>query len=420
MAKNIQRRWMRRARLIWHVLRQGTAAALGALDEVFQSDEPEPAAEQGESREFFYGGQAVIEGVMMRGQYVAAVAVRRPQYRVQAEEVPAGSDGTGPYVATVAVPARRGKTKLRHVLTNGVMLGDRVRLELDRENVFGEITVKEVPLNAALYRGRIARMPFVRGLVLLWDALGLGTRALMWAADVQLEEEEDVDFSLEGAAGTALVIVSLAMGIGLFFVLPAAVSAAVKAVTGLDSKLAADIIEGVIKLALLIGYIWAIGFMEDVKRLYGYHGAEHKTINAYEDGADLTPQVVATYPIQHPRCGTAFLLTLVVLSVAIHIFTGRPDSVIWLLVSRIALILPIAGIAYETIRFTAKHLENPIIRFIIRPNLALQNLTTRQPDTGMLEVGIAALERVLAAERAGVALSEARVTEVSASPSAGD
>jgi len=297
--------------------------------------------------QFSYGGQAVIEGVMMRGQYVAAIAVRNPK---------------------------------------------------------GEIVVREVPLNAALYRGRIARWPFVRGLVMLWDALGLGTRALMWSADVALEEEEDVDFSLEGAAGMGLVVVSLAMGIGLFFVLPAAASAAVKRAVGLDSTLAADIIEGGIKLSLLIGYIWAIGHMNDVRRLFGYHGAEHKTINAYEAGAELTPESVAKFSIQHPRCGTAFLLTLVVLSVIIHAVTGRPGNVPMLLASRVLLIFPIAGLAYEFIRFTAKHLDNPIIKLIIKPNLLLQKLTTREPEPAMLEVAIAALERVLAAERAGAAV----------------
>jgi uncharacterized protein YqhQ len=202
-------------------------------------------------------------------------------------------------------------------------------------------------------------------------------------------------------------------------VLPAAASAAVKDVTGLDSRFAADVIEGVIKLGMLVGYIALIGQMKDVKRLFGYHGAEHKTINAYEGGAELTPDTVATYPIQHPRCGTAFLLTLVVLSVAIHMLTGRPDNVIVLLLSRVGLIFPIAGIAYEVIRFTSKHLENPLVRVIIKPNLALQRLTTRQPDHGMIEVGIAALERVLAAERAGAAAPESTVTIAPAAPLGG-
>ena len=302
-------------------------------------------AEQ-KSPQFSYGGQAVIEGVMMRGQYVAAVAVRNPA---------------------------------------------------------GEIVLHEEPLNAMLYRGRAARMPFVRGLIMLWDALGLGTRALLWSSDVALEEEETI-VSFQGAAGAGLVVVALAMGIGLFFVLPAAASAAVKRAVGLDSTLAADIIEGGIKLSLLIGYIWAIGHMNDVRRLFGYHGAEHKTINAYEAGAELTPESVAKFSIQHPRCGTAFLLTLVVLSVIIHAVTGRPGNVPMLLASRVLLIFPIAGLAYEFIRFTAKHLDNPIIKLIIKPNLLLQKLTTREPEPAMIEVAIAALERVLAAERAGAAV----------------
>lgn len=338
---------MRAGRRVRRALALASAVVLRAADEA--SDSKRPA--------FSYGGQAVIEGVMMRGQYVAAVAVRNPS---------------------------------------------------------GGIVIKEVPLRAALYRGRAARLPFVRGLVLLWDALVLGTSALMWSADVALEEEEDVNFSLEGAAGLGLVVFSLALGIGLFFVLPAAASAAVKELTGLDSTLVADAIEGAIKLSLLIGYIWAIGRMNDVKRLFGYHGAEHKTINAYEAGAELTPAVVERYPIEHPRCGTAFLLTLVVLSVLIHMLTGRPESLPLLLLSRVGLIFPIAGIAYETIRFTSKHLDSRLIQWVIKPNLALQHLTTRQPDHTMLEVGIAALERVLAAERAGAPVAAVRITEATA------
>ncbi len=339
--------------------------------------------------QFSYGGQAVIEGVMMRGRYIAAVAARKPN-RKQISVEPAGA-ALGPCAATVA-----GKA----VLVDGVRLAGPYSGQIETTEIQGGIEVKEIPLNATLYRGRIARMPFVRGLVTLWDSLGLGTRALLWSSDVALSEEEDVEFSMESAAGMGLVIVSLSMGIGLFFVLPAALSAGVREVSGMDSRLFADAVEGVIKLSLLVGYIWAIGQMKDVKRLFGYHGAEHKTINAYEAGAELTPETVSTYPIEHPRCGTAFLLTLVVLSVLIHMLTGRPSNIFLLLLSRIGLIFPIAGIAYEFIRFSAKHLDNPIIRLITRPNLALQHLTTREPDLTMCEVGIAAFEHVLAAERA--------------------
>jgi uncharacterized protein YqhQ len=344
----------RRVRSLRRGLLWSMAGLLRASDEALNQQD-----DGADTREFFYGGQAVMEGVMMRGQYNAAISVRHPS---------------------------------------------------------GAIVTKELPLNAALYRGRVAKLPFVRGLVMLWDALVLGTRALMWSADVALEEEEDIDFSLEGVAGFGLVLVSLVFGIGLFFVLPAAVSEGVLRLTGLDSKLLADIIEGFVKLGMLIGYIWAIGFMGDVKRLFGYHGAEHKTINAYEDGAELVPEVVQTYPIEHPRCGTAFLLTLVSLTVIVHIFTGRPDTLPMLFLSRIGLLFPIAGIAYETIRYTAKNLDKPWVQIMIKPNLALQHLTTREPDRRMVEVGIWSLKRVLEAEQSGVAITESTVMEVVPAP----
>jgi uncharacterized protein YqhQ len=338
-------------------IKWSAVALLRAAQEALNQDKTDPQP----SRPFFYGGQAVIEGVMMRGQYNAAIAVRHPT---------------------------------------------------------GAIVTKEVPLNAALYRGRIARLPFVRGLVMLWDSLVLGTSALMWSADVALEEEEEVEFSLQGAAGYGLVIFSLAMGIGLFVAIPAAASAVFHEFSGVDSRLVADAVEGVIKLGMLVGYIWLIGHMNDVKTLFGYHGAEHKTINAYEAGAELTPEAVKAYPIEHPRCGTAFLLTLVFISVILHMFTGRPDNVILLVLMRVGLIFPIAGIAYETIRFTAKHQNNPIIKLVVKPNLMLQHLTTREPNHRMIEVGITALKRVLAAEQAGVALKEAVVTGAPVSQSA--
>lgn len=290
-------------------------------------------------KQFSYGGQAVIEGVMMRGAHRAAIAVRDPK---------------------------------------------------------GEIVIHEQPLNAALYRGRISRTPFVRGLIGLWDALGLGTRALMWSADVALGEEENVSFN--GPVGYTTLAISLLFGIGLFFVLPTAAASGLESLLGLsDQSFLVNLLEGVVRLLLIVGYIALIGLMPDVKRLFGYHGAEHKTINAYEAGAELVPEVVINYPIEHPRCGTAFLLTVAVISVLVFSLLGRPDF-IWLVISRIVLVPVIAGIAYEFIRFTAKHMDSPIIRAIIIPNLALQHLTTRPPDLTMIEVAIAAFKRVLVSE----------------------
>ncbi len=291
------------------------------------------------SKQFSYGGQAVIEGVMMRGAHKVAVAVRNPK---------------------------------------------------------NEIVIHEQPLNATLYRGRLAKTPFIRGIIGLWDALGLGTRALMWSADVALGEEEKVSFN--GPVGYATLAVSLLFSVGLFFVLPTAAASGLESLLDLNEhSFLVNLLEGVVRLLLIVGYIAVIGLMPDVKRLFGYHGAEHKTINAYEAGAELTPEIVAQYPIEHPRCGTAFLLVVAVVSVLVFSVLGRPP-LIWLILSRVLLVPVIAGIAYEYIRFTARHMDNPIIRAIIIPNLALQHLTTRTPDLTMIEVAIAAFKRVLVSE----------------------
>ena len=304
------------------------------------------------AKPFNYGGQAVIEGVMMRGSHMAAIAVRGPK---------------------------------------------------------GQIHLHTEPLNPRIYSGPIARTPLLRGLIMLWDALGLGIRSLMFSANVALGEEEA---KFEGPIAWGTVAVSLSLGIGLFFLLPAAVGKWLAGPFGLGT-LATNLLEGLIRLLLLVGYIWAIGFMPDLRRVFQYHGAEHKTINAYEAGAPLTPDSVARFPLEHPRCGTAFLLTVVVLSILVFSLVGNPA--LWLrLVSRILLIPVVAGLAYEFIRFTARHIQNPIIRAIVAPNLALQRLTTREPDAAMLEVAIAALERVLESE--GINQPSAVSFQLSAQP----
>ncbi len=285
---------------------------------------------------FNYGGQAVIEGVMMRSSRHLAVAVRSPQ---------------------------------------------------------GEIVLHEEPINSALYSGVWSRIPFIRGLGLLWDSLGLGLRALTFSADIAVGDE--AEFSGPVAWGTMLV--SLALAVGLFFLAPAAAADALHGLAELDSPLTGNLIEGAIRLLLVIGYIWAIGRMPDVKRLFAYHGAEHKAINAYEDGAPLTPESVARYPLEHPRCGTGFLLVVVAISVLLFSLLGRPPILIRL-ASRIILIPVVAGLAYEYIRLLARHIDKPLARLLVKPQLALQRLTTREPSPDMLEVSIAALERVLAAE----------------------
>ena len=288
------------------------------------------------SQQFNYGGQALIEGVMMRGSHRYAVAVRDPG---------------------------------------------------------GEIVMHDEPINSPLYSGVWSRVPFVRGLGMLWDSLGLGMRALTFSADVAAGDE--AEFSGPLAWGT--MAISLVIFLGIFFLGPAAAADALHRLLNFDSAFLGNIIEGLIRLGLILGYMWLIGRIPDMQRVFAYHGAEHKTINAYEDGAPLTPESVAHYPREHPRCGTGFLLVVVVISVLVFALLGRPNILVRL-GSRIVLIPVIVGIAYEYIRFTAKHMSSPIVRLLVVPQLALQRLTTREPSLDMLEVGISALRCVLDSE----------------------
>lgn len=293
----------------------------------------------------------------------------------------------------------------------------------------GQIVIHEQPISARLYRGRIARTPFLRGLVGLWDALGLGIRALMWSADVALGDEEEVNFN--GPIGWVTIAISLLIGVGIFFLLPTAAATGIGNVLGLStaaSEIIVDeagneievagqsqnilayealpigidaflinLIEGVVQLSILVVYIWFVGRTKDGGRIFAYHGAEHKTINAYEAGDELLPEVVSGYPIEHPRCGTAFLLTVVFVSVLLFSLIGRPPFGL-LILSRVIFIPVIAGVAYEFLKYTASNLEKPWIRFMIKPNLALQHLTTNEPSLDMIEVAITAFKRVLLSE----------------------
>ncbi len=288
-----------------------------------------------EDRIITYGGQAVIEGVMMRGQKAFAIAMRAP-------------DGT---------------------------------IAIHTEKL------------AKVYRSGITKIPFLRGSILLWDALGLGMRALTISANTQTGEDE----KLEGPALYLTLGLSLSLGIGLFFLLPAGIGGLAEHYLGWSSW-QNNLAEGFLRLLFLVGYIWAISFMQDVKRLFMYHGAEHKTINAFEAGVELTPELVSKFPIEHARCGTAFLLTLVLLSILVFTLLG-PMSIFWRLATRILFIPILAGVALEYMRWTANHLDNPVVRFLIKPNLALQHLTTRMPDQSMLEVAIASFQSMRKAEQ---------------------
>jgi uncharacterized protein YqhQ len=294
----------------------------------------------------YYGGQAVIEGVMMRGRTSMAVAVRNPQ---------------------------------------------------------GNIVVHTEPLTAKIYTASWGKWPFVRGLTLLWDALGLGMRALMWSAEVSAQEDENEKVEFSGPVAWTTIATSMAFAVGLFFLLPTFASRWLATYVN-DNAVVDAIFEGVIRLVLFVAYIWAIGRIPEIGRVFGYHGAEHKAINAYEAGAPLTVEHVRQYSLQHVRCGTSFLLYVLVISIILFApltFAGVEPGWLALIlrfVSRLLLVPLVAGIAYEIIRFSAAHAGNPLMRLLIAPGLAMQKLTTREPDDSMIEAAIAALEPVLASD----------------------
>jgi uncharacterized protein YqhQ len=284
-----------------------------------------------------YGGQAVIEGVMMRGKKTTALAMRDPN---------------------------------------------------------GEIVTKVEKLGG-IYASSLVKIPFLRGLILLWDSLGLGMRALTDSANLQSGKDE----KLEGPVLFLTMGMTFLVAIGIFFLTPAGVGWLSEHYLHWNAWWS-NLLEGVIRLVFLIGYIWGIGFSPDIARVFAYHGAEHKTINAYEAGADLTPASIEKFSIEHPRCGTAFLLTLMVLSLLLFTILG-PLPFTWRLASRVIMIPILACSAYEYLRWTSSHLSNPIVKFMVKPNLALQHLTTRQPDGRMLEVAIAAFQAMRKGEQIG-------------------
>ena len=283
-----------------------------------------------------YGGQAVIEGVMIRGRKTIALACRKPN---------------------------------------------------------GEIYRYREQLRSPLTRSRVARFPFIRGVVVLWESLSYGIRMLMKSADVQLEDEEQ---QLGKGGNTLILAVALVGALVLFIGVPYLATSAARAL--IQSSVALNIAEGLIRLGLLLGYLYAISFMPDVRRVFAYHGAEHMTIHAHEHGDPLVPARVAPYPTAHPRCGTAFLLLVVVLTIVIFAFLPRVNLLIDLLV-RLALVIPVASISYEVLRLGAAREKHPLMRLLVAPGLLLQRITTRRPDERMIEVAIASMEEALAGDR---------------------
>ena len=294
-----------------------------------------------------YGGQAVLEGVMIRGQTHMAVAVRRPN---------------------------------------------------------GAIATQLRPLST-LYTGALRRLPLVRGVITLVETLSLGMRALSYSSSVSLEDPEaDPDSEVESeelskGALASMLLVSFGFAILLFFLLPLFASRPLEGAFGND--ILSNVAEGAIRLAVFVAYIWVIGRMAEIRRVFMYHGAEHMTVHAQERGDPLVTEAIRKYSPAHPRCGTAFLLTVMVLAILVFVFVPR-EPLWWLVVSRIVFIPLIAAVAYEVIRFSGRYEDNPLVRLISAPNLLLQKLTTRQPDDDQIEVAVAAMETALEADREAV------------------
>ena len=288
---------------------------------------------------FFYGGQAVLEGVLMRGRSTYAVAVRRPD---------------------------------------------------------GEIQVLRGRLRSAIYVSAFWKLPLLRGLAGLWEQLHLGMKALMWSASIQAAGEE-----IELSKGAMGVTIGIAVVGALLFFLGVPLLAAGFLSRG-RSNLFFGIVDGLVRIGLLLAYLYAISFKSEIARLFAYHGAEHKTINAYEAGLTLDVPNVRTQSTLHPRCGTGFLLAVMVVSAFVFGLVGRPALPI-LLASRIILIPLIAMLAYEFIRFAGRHRHNPVVKVLIIPFLLTQKLTTREPDDRQIEVALAAFEAARQEEKEAAA-----------------
>lgn len=288
------------------------------------------------ARAFHYGGQAVIEGVMIRGQRHVSLAVRSPG---------------------------------------------------------GQITVSTNRLTG-LYTSRLAGIPLLRGVLVLADALVLGTRALLQSADLALGEEQK---SISGPLLWLTLAASLAFSLAFFFLAPLFAVRPIEAY--FDSPLLSNIVEGLVRLAFFLLYLSAINLLPDIRRIFAYHGAEHRVINAYEAGAELEPEAVKKYSIAHVRCGTSFLLVVVV--IAIIVFAALGDMSLWLrALSRVLLVPVIVALGYEVNRLGAAHEHNRAMRAFLRAGLTLQRLSTREPAGDQVEVALAALKGALAADGA--------------------
>jgi uncharacterized protein YqhQ len=277
----------------------------------------------------------------------------------------------------------------------GVMIRGRRHFSLAVRRLNGQVHATSEPLSQ-IYTGRMRRLPLVRGILVLVETLVLGIKALNRSAVLALEDQTGGDEEVPGWALGVVLAIAFTLGIGLFFIMPLFATRPLEHV--ISSEPLVNLIEGVIRLAVLVVYIGAIGVLRDVKRLFAYHGAEHMAVHTHEAGLPLEVSNVRKFPTAHPRCGTAFLLTVMVVAILVFAFTGR-EPLWWLVLSRIIFIPVIAAVSYEVIRFSGAHQDHPATRLMAGPGLLLQRLTTRQPDDGQIEVAISAMETALAADQ---------------------
>jgi uncharacterized protein YqhQ len=318
------------------------------------------------------GGQAVIEGVMMRGVANWAVAVRKPP-----AEQP-GADGAAP-----------------------------------AQDALGEIEVTTLPLDSAMKRHRLLRLPLVRGVVALGGSMAIGFRALELSANAQLppderkqdahgdgsgEQEEAGTQEIPKAVWAGTVVVAMALAVVLFFLVPVGLTSLIKKQLG--SSLLFWLVEGLVRTTLFLGYMLALSRVRDLRRVFQYHGAEHKTISCYEAGLALTPANAQRFSRLHPRCGTSFLLIVMIVAIFVFAPIGLP-AWYWLMLTRIVGVPLIAGISFEIIKFAGRNRSRGWVRTLMWPGLKLQLLTTREPDLDQLAVAIAALQAVLERETPG-------------------
>jgi uncharacterized protein YqhQ len=284
---------------------------------------------------FNYGGQALIEGVLMRGRDAIAVALRHPD---------------------------------------------------------GRILYATERLDSGIHGTRGSKLPFLRGLVVLYETLIVGTRWLVRSAGVQAEED---GVELGKGSIALMLLITLFAGIGIFFLLPLFIASITTA--NVENGLVQHLVEGLIRVAIFLGYLVVIGQSADIRRVFQYHGAEHMTIHALEAGDPLTPTAIRKYPTAHPRCGTEFLVVVIALSIVAFSLVGRQEPLVKI-GSRILLIPVIAAVGYEILRWGARHRRNPIVRAIMWPGILVQMITTRPPTDDMIEVAIVSMEQALVAD----------------------